>query len=147
MNCMMSPHVTWSFWNMTSFDIELKAFTTSNWKNNLVGVKVQGALDDVNYYFITTFSCNSKFVWRKMFCKKFCRIEGIKRDLWINTMFPPLQWAELYLKAWSWLRIGLFQGYVQFGVECDPMQYDNKIWTTKGIHLLNLQGENNPQTI
>jgi len=29
-------------------------------------------------------------------------------------------------------------------VECGPMQYENKVRTTKGIHSLNLQGENNP---
>jgi hypothetical protein len=29
---MMSSHVTWSSWNMTIFDIELKVFATSNWR-------------------------------------------------------------------------------------------------------------------
>jgi hypothetical protein len=28
-------------------------------------------------------------------------------------------------------------------VESDPMQYENKVGITEGIHLLNLQGENN----
>jgi hypothetical protein len=32
---------------------------------------------------------------------------------------------------------------MQFGVDCDPIQYENKVGTIKGIHLLNLQGENN----
>ncbi len=58
-------------------------------------------------------------------------------------MFPPLQWDEFHMKAWSWLKDELLQGHVQFGVECGPMQYENKIETTKGIHSLNLQGENN----
>ncbi len=57
-------------------------------------------------------------------------------------MFPPLQWDELHLKAWSWLRGGLLQGRMQFGVECDLMQYENKVGTIGEIHLLNLQGEN-----
>jgi len=29
-------------------------------------------------------------------------------------------------------------------MECDPMQYENKVETTYGIHLLNLLDENNP---
>jgi len=57
-------------------------------------------------------------------------------------MFPPLQWDKLHLKARSWLKGGPLQGCVQFGVECDPMQYENKVRTTKRIHLLNFQGEN-----
>jgi len=58
-------------------------------------------------------------------------------------MFPPLQWDKLHPKAWSWLRGKLLERHVQFGVKCGLMQYENKIGTTKGIHLLNLQGENN----
>jgi hypothetical protein len=53
-------------------------------------------------------------------------------------MFPPLQWDELHLKARSWLKGEPHQGRMQFGVDYDPMQYENKIGTTKGIHLLNL---------
>jgi hypothetical protein len=53
-------------------------------------------------------------------------------------MIPPLQWDKLHLKAWSWLRSRLLQGHVQFGVECDPVEYENKVGTTKRIHLLNL---------
>jgi len=34
---------------------------------------------------------------------------------------------------------------VQFGVECDPMQYENKVGITKGIHLLNFQVENSSE--
>jgi hypothetical protein len=62
-------------------------------------------------------------------------------------MFTPLQWDKLHLKAWSWLRGGLLQGCVQFGVECDHVQYENKVGTTKGIHSLNLQGENSPKGV
>ncbi len=57
-------------------------------------------------------------------------------------MFPPLQWDELHLKDWSWLKGEPIQGRVQFGVECDYMQYENKVGTIEGIHLLNLQGDN-----
>jgi hypothetical protein len=31
-------------------------------KNNLIGVKVHGAFNVVEYYFITTLNCNSKLV-------------------------------------------------------------------------------------
>ncbi len=51
------------------------------------------------------------------------------------------------MKAWSSLRGGLLQRHVQFGVECGPMQYENKVGTIKGIHLLNLQGENSPKDV
>jgi len=57
-------------------------------------------------------------------------------------MFPPLQWDELHLKAWSWLSGGSLQGRMQFGVECDLVQYENKVRTTEGIDSLKLQGEN-----
>jgi hypothetical protein len=59
-------------------------------------------------------------------------------------MFPPLQWGKLHLKVWSWLRGRPLQGHMQFGLECDPMQYENKVETTYGIHFLNLLGENSP---
>jgi hypothetical protein len=36
---------------------------------------------------------------------------------------------------------------MQFGVECGLVQYENKVRTTKGIHLLNLQGENSPKGV
>ncbi len=58
-------------------------------------------------------------------------------------MFPPLQWDKLHLKAWSWLKGEPLQGCMQFGVECDLMRYENKVGPIKGIHSLNLQGENN----
>ncbi len=57
-------------------------------------------------------------------------------------MIPPSQWDELQLKAWSWLRDESLQGHVQFEVECDLVQYENKIETTEEIHKLNLLGEN-----
>ncbi len=47
------------------------------------------------------------------------------------------------MKAWSWLRVGSLQRHLQFGVECDPMRYENKVETIEGIHLLNFLGENN----
>jgi len=50
------------------------------------------------------------------------------------TMLPPLQWDELHLMAWSWLRSEPLQRHVQFGVECDLVQYENKVGTIKGIH-------------
>jgi len=33
-------------------------------------------------------------------------------------MFPPQQWDKLHLKAWSWLKDELLQGYVKFYVGC-----------------------------
>ncbi len=75
--------------------------------------------------------------------QKHHKIEGIKHDLWINTTFSLWQWDELYLKAWLWLKSELPQGYMQFNVECDFMQYDNKVETIVRIHLRNLLGENN----
>ncbi len=48
-------------------------------------------------------------------------------------MFPSLQWDELFLKIWSRLNNRLFQGCVQFWVECDPVQYENKIEISKTI--------------
>jgi hypothetical protein len=39
------------------------------------------------------------------------------------------------MKAWSWLRGGPLQGYVQFDVGCDLAQYENKIKTIVGIRL------------
>jgi hypothetical protein len=62
-------------------------------------------------------------------------------------MIVPLKWNELLLKAWSWLGGGLLQGYVQFEVKCDFVQYENKIETIKGIHVLNLMGENNLERV
>jgi hypothetical protein len=62
-------------------------------------------------------------------------------------MFPSLQWDELHPKAWSWLKGRPLQGHVQFGVECGHVQYENKVGTTEGIHLLNPQGENNPEGV
>jgi hypothetical protein len=58
-------------------------------------------------------------------------------------MFPLWQWDELHLKAWSWLKGGPPQGYVQFDMECDLMQYENKVETIMGIHLQNILGKNN----
>jgi hypothetical protein len=62
-------------------------------------------------------------------------------------MLPPLQSDEHRLKAWSWLRGRSLQGHVQCGVECDPMQYENKVGITKEVHSLNLQGENSPEGV
>jgi hypothetical protein len=58
-------------------------------------------------------------------------------------MLPPWQWDKFHLKVWSWLRGELFQGYVQFDMGCDLVQYGNKVETIAGIHLQNLLGENN----
>jgi hypothetical protein len=56
-------------------------------------------------------------------------------------MFPPLQWEELHLRVWSWLKGGPLQGHVQF-VVCDLMRYENKVEIIEKIHLLNLLGVN-----
>jgi hypothetical protein len=58
-------------------------------------------------------------------------------------MFPPQQWDELHLRAWSWKKGEPFQGYVQFDVGCDLVQYGNKVETIVGMHSQNLLGENN----
>jgi len=52
----MSPIFVQSFWNMTPFNI------TNLLENNSVEVKFQGALDVVDYYFITTFNYNFELV-------------------------------------------------------------------------------------
>jgi hypothetical protein len=36
---------------------------------------------------------------------------------------------------------------VQFGVECDPMQYENKVEKIEGIHSLNPLGENSFESV
>jgi hypothetical protein len=56
-------------------------------------------------------------------------------------MIPPLQWDELHMKVWSWLRDELLKGHVQFEVECDLVRYENKAETIEEIHKLNLLGE------
>jgi hypothetical protein len=50
----------------------------------------------------------------------------------------PIAMGRIPLEGLSWLRGESLQGHVQFGVECGPVQYENKIGTTKGIHSLNL---------
>jgi hypothetical protein len=62
-------------------------------------------------------------------------------------MFPLLQWDKLHLKAWSWLRGEPLQRHVQFGVECHPVQYENKVGTIKGFHLLNVHDETSPKGV
>jgi len=47
----------------------------------------------------------------------------------------------------SWLRNEPFQEHVQFKLEHDLVPYENKVETTKGIHMLNLFGENNPEGV
>jgi hypothetical protein len=42
---------------------------------------------------------------------------------------------NFHLKFWSWLKGELPQGYMQFDLECDFMQYENKVETIVGIHL------------
>jgi hypothetical protein len=71
--------------------------------------------------------------------EKFHKIEDIKHNFQVDTMIPPLQWDEFHLKVWSWLRGKPLQGRMQFAMECDPVQYENKVVPTKGIYLLNLQ--------
>jgi hypothetical protein len=66
--------------------------------------------------------------------QKDCEIEGIKQNLWINITPPLWQWDEFHLWVWSWLRGGLPQGYVQFDVERDLVQYESKVETIMGVH-------------
>jgi hypothetical protein len=42
-----------------------------------------------------------------------------------NISFMVMGWTPP--EVWLWLRGGLPQGYVQFNVECDLMQYDTKL--------------------
>jgi len=58
-------------------------------KNNQVRVKVQSALDVVDYYLRTTFSCNSKLVWGKMCYKNFVELKSFV-GLWVDTMLTLL---------------------------------------------------------
>jgi hypothetical protein len=37
--------------------------------------------------------------------------------------------------------------HVQFGVECDLVQYENKFGIIERIHSLNFQGENSPKGV
>jgi len=67
--------------------------------------------------------------------QKHHKIEGIKRGLWIDIMFPSRQWDELHLKAWLQLKCKPLQGYVQFNMGCDLARYGNKVEIIVGIHL------------
>jgi hypothetical protein len=91
-------------------------------------VKFQGAFDVMDYYFTTAFTCNFEFVQGEM-CYKGVTIENIRCNLWINIMFPPLQWDEFHLKAWSRLKGGPLQGHMQLKVECELEWYEIKVET------------------
>jgi hypothetical protein len=69
------------------------------------------------------------------------KIESIKRDLWVDTLFPLQQWDELHLRARSWQRCGMPQECVQFDVECDLVWSKSKVETIVGIHSQNFRGE------
>ncbi len=75
------------------------------------------------------------------------KIEDIKRGLRVDIMFPSLQGDEHCPEVWSWLRCRLHQGHVSFKVECDFVRCENKVETTKGVHLLNLLSENNSKGV
>jgi hypothetical protein len=62
-------------------------------------------------------------------------------------MFPPQQWDQLHLKAWSWFKSKLFQRYVQFDVGCDLAKYGNKVETNVKIHLQNFPTESNFESV
>ncbi len=62
-------------------------------------------------------------------------------------MFPPQHWDKFHLKAWTWLRDELLQGYVQFDMGCDLAQYGNKVERIMGIQLQNLPSENNFENV
>jgi hypothetical protein len=68
-------------------------------------------------------------------------------QLIFNYIFQLQKPKFLIVKARSWLRCGLFKGHLQFGVECDVVQYENKIGRTKGIHSLNILGENSSKGV
>ncbi len=103
--CLHLLHEIFEIWHW--IDTEL----TLNWKllphltkKTPIEVKVKSAFDVMDYCFTTTLNCNFELVWVKMCYKLCCKIKNIKHDLWVNTMFPPLQWDELHLKVWSWLK-------------------------------------------
>jgi len=136
----MSSHITRSFWNMTFPNIKLKAFATSKWKTTQHGWRSKMHL------MLWIIVPRPPLVVILNLCKgnelqRHHEIESIKCALWINIMFPFLQWDELHLRVWSWLKNGLHQRYVQFDVECDLVQYENKVETSMGIHSRNLLGE------
>jgi hypothetical protein len=72
---MMFPLVTRSFQNMTPLNTKLKTFAMSNKRTTPIGVKVKGALDVVDYCFITTVSCNFQLMWGKMCCKRIAKLK------------------------------------------------------------------------
>ncbi len=80
--------------------------------------------------------------------QKHWRIKNIKCGLWMNIMFPPLQWDELHnglvmAKRWATPRTCAIWGEMWPSVAW----YDNKIETTKGINLLNLLNENDSKGV
>jgi hypothetical protein len=95
MSYMMSPPIARS-WNMTPFDTELKTLACLARKQPSQGEN-PSYIDPMNYCFKSTLSYDSKLVWGELCCK----IEAIKCELWVNTMFPPLQWDGLHLKVQS----------------------------------------------
>jgi hypothetical protein len=44
--------------------------------NNPIGVKVQGALDAMDYCFISTLGCYFKLVWGEMCCKGIVKLKA-----------------------------------------------------------------------
>ncbi len=51
------------------------------------------------------------------------------------------------MRPWSWFKSRLPQGHVEFNVEYDLMQYENKVETIMGIHSWNLLNENNFRSV
>jgi len=104
-------------------------------------MKVQGALDVVDYCFTSVHGYNSKLVRRNVLQLRHWKIEGINYNLWIDTTFLPQWWDGLQLKVWSWLGSGPFQGH------CVLVQYENKVEKIVEIHSWNLLGEDNSKNV
>jgi hypothetical protein len=85
-------------------------------KSNPIGVKVQDAFNVVDYYFTANLIATSNYCGKNYVAKA---SQNWKHKAWLMNRYndSPLQWDELHLKAWSWLKGEPLQGHVQFGVE------------------------------
>jgi len=115
-------------------------------KNNIIRVKVHSGPNVIDYCFTNHFSYKLQIGVKKKVLQKHQKIENIKHGLWMNIMFPPLQWDEVHsglvmAKKWATLRTCVIQNGLW------PCVMWKKIETTKGIHLLNLLSEKSPKIV
>ncbi len=143
----MSPFVAWSFWNMTPFDTKLKAFTTSSWR-----ITQSGWRSKVHLMLRITISRPPLVVITPNWCGGNCVAKASRN--WRHKVrlvsqynVSPTVMGQTPPKGLVWIRGKPLQGCMQFRVECDLVKHENKVGTIKGIHSLNLQGENNPKGV